>query len=450
LLPPLVLALFGLKPLGPLKDPDAFWHIIAGEHLLETGQFVLNDPFGAATEKQWILNQWLPEVVMHWMDAAYGLPGVAWLLCLGSLLVGLSVLSACRRGTSPLVSALVLALTFVALSGSLSPRPQLVTFALAAITTSAWLRTRSDGRIRWWLVPVTWLWACSHGMWFVGPVIGSLIVVGTLLERRTTMVQAGRMALVPVLSVVAAGLTPVGPRLYTSPLQVGGVTAYISEWQRPGLGDPATLAALALVLPVVIHLMRSARREWAIVVLTMFALVLVLTWSRTVGLGAVILAPLAATAIQDLVGQPIPGTLSRERLAVASAGLGSLLVAALLVPTVAAAPAIGPNDLDAALAQLPPGSIVCNDQTDGGWLMLQHPGLRPTMDTRVELYSVDHIEAYLRFMAGDAEWQAYPNRVGCTYAVLPVDAAVVPLMRATREWSLVGQAQSYVLLRSSR
>jgi hypothetical protein len=196
--------------------------------------------------------------------------------------------------------------------------------------------------------------------------------------------------------------------------------------------------------------MRSARREWAIVVLSMVAVVLVLTWSRTVGLGAVILAPLAATAIQDLVGQPIPGTLRRERLAVASAGLGSLLVAALLVPTVAAAPAIGPNGLDAALTRLPTGSVVCNDQADGGWLMLQHPGLRPTMDTRVELYSVDHIEAYLRFMAGDAEWQAYPNRVGCTYAVLPVDAAVVPLMRATREWSLVGQAQSYVLLRSSR
>jgi hypothetical protein len=72
------------------------------------------------------------------------------------------------------------------------------------------------------------------------------------------------------------------------------------------------------------------------------------------------------------------------------------------------------------------------------------------MDTRVELYSVDHIEAYLRFMAGDAGWQAYPDRVGCTYAVLPLDAAVVPVMRGSGEWSLVGQAQCYVLLRSSR
>jgi hypothetical protein len=450
LLPPLVLALFVLKPLGPVKDPDALWHVVAGEHLVATGQFVLKDPFGASTDKQWILNQWLPEVLMHWADAAYGLPGVAWLLCLGSLLVGLSVLIACRRRSAPLVSALVLALAFVALSGSLSPRPQLVTFALATVTTSAWLLTRSDGRRRWWLVPMTWLWACSHGMWFVGPVIGSLVVLGMLLERRTTMAQAARLALVPVLSVVAAGLTPVGPRLFTSPFQVGGVTAYISEWQRPGLGDPAVLAALALVLPVVIHVLRGARREWAIVLLAVLALVLVLTWSRTVGLGAVILAPLAASAIQELVSQPMPGVLRRERLAVAAAGLGSLLVAALLVPTVAAAPAIGPNGLDAALTRLPTGSVACNDQADGGWLMLRHPGLRPTMDTRVELYSVEHIKAYLRFMAGDAGWQAYPDRVGCTYAVLPVDAAVVPFMRATGEWSQVGQAQGYVLLRSSR
>jgi hypothetical protein len=448
LLPPLVLALFALKPLGPVKDPDAFWHVVAGEHVVETGQFVLHDPFGAATEKQWILNQWLPEVLMHWMDAVFGLSGVAWLLCLGSLLVGMSVLVACRRRSSALVSALVLALTFVALSGSLSPRPQLVTFALAAVTTSAWLLTRSDGRTRWWLVPMTWLWACSHGMWFVGPLIGSLVVLGMLLERRATMARAARLVMVPVLSVVAAGLTPVGPRLFASPFQVGGVTAFISEWQRPGLGDPALSAALALGLPVMILLLRGRRKEWTTLLLVVFALGLVSTWSRTVGLGAVILAPLAAKAVQELVSQPVPGVARRERVVMASTGLVSLLVAALLVPTVAAAPAIGPNGLNADLTRLPDGSVLCNDQADGGWLMLQHPGLRPTMDTRVELYSVEHIKAYLGFMAGDAGWQAYPDRVGCTYAVLPVDAAVVPVMRATGEWSVARQAQSYVLLRS--
>ncbi|GAA2490524.1 hypothetical protein [Terrabacter carboxydivorans] len=450
LLPPLVIALFALKPLGPVKDPDAFWHVVAGEHLLSTGQFVLDDPFGAATEKTWILNQWLPEVLMQWAHAAYGLPGVAWLLCLGSVLVGLAVLGACRRRSSPLVSALVLALTFVALSGSLSPRPQLVTFALSAVTSSAWLLTRDDGRARWWLIPLTWLWACSHGMWFVGPVIGATVIVGMALERRVSVRGAARLGLVPLLSVAAAALTPVGPRLFSSPFQVEGVTAYISEWQRPSLTEPATLAALSLVVPIVVRLRRRWRQEWTAVLLGALALVLVTSWSRTVGLGAVILAPLTAKAIQDLLSEPAPDRPRRERGAVTAFALGSLLLAALLLPTVAATPGIGPNGLDEALNRLPAGTVVCNDQADGGWIMLQHPGLRPTMDTRVELYTVDHIKAYLGFMAADAGWRNYAARVGCSYALLPVKLPVLEAMRTTGGWSLVEQTQGYSLLRCGR
>ena len=193
-LPPLVLALLTLKPLGPIKDPDAYWHIVAGEHLVQTGQFVLDDPFGAATEKVWILNQWLPEVLMHWAHTAYGLPGVAWLLCLGPSSSGSRCMPHADAGRPRSSRRSSLAVAFVALSGSLSPRPQLVTFALAAVTTSTWLLTREDGRARWWLVPLTWLWACSHGMWFIGPVIGGVVVVGMLARAAGVRAPAGRLA----------------------------------------------------------------------------------------------------------------------------------------------------------------------------------------------------------------------------------------------------------------
>ncbi len=446
-MPALTLALFALKPLGPLKDPDAFWHVVAGEHLTQTGQFVLDDPFGAATEKVWILNQWLPEVLMHWAHAACGLPGVAWLLCLGSLLVGVAVYAACRRRSTALVSAVVLAVTFAALSGSLSPRPQLVTFALAAVTMSTWLLTREDGRARWWLVPLTWLWACSHGMWFIGPVLGGVVVVGMLLERRLSIAEGARLAMVPVLSVAVAALTPVGPRLFSSPLQVSGVTGMISEWQPPGLTDPGLLAALLLVAVVIVDQVVRGREEWTVALLAVLALVLAVTWSRTVGLAAVMLAPLAALALQRLTREEGSAVPRRERVAVLlSSGL-SLVLAAVLAPVAAASPRIGPNELDAALDRLPTGTVVCNDQSDGGWLMLRHPGLRPTMDTRVELYSMERIKAYLDFVAAEPGWQDYADQVGCTYAALPVHAPVVAAMRASGSWVLVEQAGGYVLLR---
>ena len=445
-LPSLVLALFALKPLGPVKDPDAYWHVVAGEHLVQTGQFVLDDPFGAATDKVWILNQWVPEVLMHWAHAAYGLPGVAWLLCLGSLLVGVAVYAACRRRSSALVSAVVLAVTFVALSGSLSPRPQLVTFALAAVTTSTWILTREDGRARWWLVPLTWLWACSHGMWFIGPVLGGVVVLGMFLERRLSLGEAARLAVVPALSVGVAALTPVGPRLFTSPFQVGGVTGMISEWQPPHLTDPGLAAALLLVVVVVVDQVVRRSEEWTIALLTVVALLLAVTWSRTTGLAAVVLAPLAAMAIQRVTRQAVPDVPRRERVAVLVSGVASLVLAGLVAPAAAASPGIGPNGLDAALDRLPAGTVVCNDQTDGGWLMLRHPGLRPTMDTRVELYTVERIRAYLVFVAGEPGWQDYAVQVGCTYAVLPADAPVVAAMRAAGQWTMVEPSGGYLVL----
>jgi hypothetical protein len=158
---------------------------------------------------------------------------------------------------------------------------------------------------------------------------------------------------------------------------------------------------------------------------------------------------LAAEAIQRSTRQLAEPVAARERGAVNVAGVLSLVLAAIAAPAIAASPAIGPNDLDSDLAALPAGTVVCNDQSDGGWLMLRHPGLRPTMDTRVELYSIDHIQGYLGFMAAGPGWESYPERMGCAYAVLHSEAAVVPQMRVTGDWAVVQQSPGYVLLRSS-
>ena len=47
-------------------------------------------------------------------------------------------------------------------------RPQVISYLLVAVTVGAWLRTRDDGRLRWWLVPLAWVWAMLHGMWPIG------------------------------------------------------------------------------------------------------------------------------------------------------------------------------------------------------------------------------------------------------------------------------------------
>ena len=58
-------------------------------------------------------------------------------------------------------------------------RVQLVSFVLFAVTLHACIGMVRDRRPRWWLVPVFWLWACCHGLWIFGLLIGLVWLIGT-------------------------------------------------------------------------------------------------------------------------------------------------------------------------------------------------------------------------------------------------------------------------------
>ena len=55
---------------------------------------------------------------------------------------------------------------------------------LFAVVTGAALATVDDGRPRWWVVPLTWVWACTHGTWILGIAMTALVACAGLLDRR--------------------------------------------------------------------------------------------------------------------------------------------------------------------------------------------------------------------------------------------------------------------------
>ena len=190
MLPGAVVVLLTLWVLRPIQDPDTFWHLAAGDRLRETWAFSGPDPWSNSSTNVWVLHEWLPELLMSWTQQLLGLAGVAWLHSLAVAILALALWVACRRRASLLISAVVMAVTAIAMSGSLTPRPHLVTFILTVVSVDAWLRSARDGRARWWLVPLTWVWACSHGMWFIGIVIGVVTLLGLALDR-TQPVKTG-------------------------------------------------------------------------------------------------------------------------------------------------------------------------------------------------------------------------------------------------------------------
>jgi len=167
----------------PVKDVDVWWHLKAGQFVLNGGAFVGPDPWVPFASRPFILNQWLPEVIAFKGYTWFGLPAVAWLRCVAILLI-LSAILWCTRRVADTVPALITALAaLVGTGGSLSERPQLVSFILLAVWVGAWWRTAEDLRPRWWLIPLTWVWACSHGMWITGIGVGVIVICGLILDK---------------------------------------------------------------------------------------------------------------------------------------------------------------------------------------------------------------------------------------------------------------------------
>ena len=157
----------------------------------------------------------------------FGLPGVAWLF--GALFLGfvVALYVVCRRQAEALPATVATGLAVIGATAQLSARPQVVTLIMLVFVVGAWFRAERTGKAPWVLIPLTWLWATAHGMWTLGVVVGIVWCVGLLLDRAVDRRAALRMLAVPVLSVVAACLTPIGPALLGT--QAGGGRAHAAD-----------------------------------------------------------------------------------------------------------------------------------------------------------------------------------------------------------------------------
>jgi hypothetical protein len=435
--------------LRAISDPDTFWHLRLGEDILDARSVAtVTEPWSSISSQPWVPTQWLTEAVLAVAEDVGGLPAVAWVFTVALLVLVVLVQRSARHVADTVPAAFSTGLTILAMSASLSPRPHMATYLLLSVTLLAWLRTIDDLRPRWWLVPVTWVWAMSHGMWFIGPVVGLAVVCGLLLDRRVTGSGALRLTIVPLGSVVAAALTPVGPALLAAPFAVAGVGDFITEWQPPSFREPGPAVAALMVAAVVVSWSRSNRRApWAEVALLLIAAAWILLATRTVALGALIVSPLVARTLQDLIGRERRDPSRLETWSLQVVAVAIACVAALVVPQTAADPANVPTALNTELQRLPSGAVVFNDYKLGGWLRWQHPRLEPVVDGMTEAYSVEHLQDFGRVQAVAADWQATLDEWEPAAALVQAGSPVATALVERRGWHSVGVEGGYVLLK---
>jgi hypothetical protein len=436
--PGLLIAFLTVRTAAPLRDQDTFWHLASGRDLLDRWTFIGPDPLSHFTTGQWVRHAWLPDIIFAETRALGGNRLVALLLPLMTALVLVTLYLALRSRTAGvLLSCLLLAVVFIGMSGSLSARPQVISFGFTAAVTALWLRGADRGRPPWVVIPLTWLWASCHGLWLLSPLIGGAVTLGMVIGRRDGRTTI-RCAAVVVGSVAVAALTPVGPALLTAPFQVGRITPYVQEWQPPGVLSAPVLAVAVLVGATL--LAWAARRRpglWGEVLLLAACVPLTATARRTAGMAAIIAAIVAARALQEAL--PLHRDRFRRAEAAALACSAVLGVALSWLVLAASPPTQGfPDALSPQLAALPRGTTVCNEYEVGSWLLAEHPGLVPVLDGRTELFTPADLDAALSRSTSVAPWGALVSSSGCTAALVPTSGPGSLWFAAHPPWRFVG------------
>ncbi len=168
--------------LGGISSPDTWWHLAAGEWILEHGEIPRTDPFTyASAEAEWIDLHWGFQLALRGLQGDAGLPGVV-VARAASVAATLGLLLfRFGRGAGLHAAAPCVLLLAVAGNHRWLARPDVVSHALLV----GMLVLLVDPRKRrvWWILPLQLLWVNLQGTFVLGIAMVASFLAGELLLR---------------------------------------------------------------------------------------------------------------------------------------------------------------------------------------------------------------------------------------------------------------------------
>ncbi|WP_158647933.1 hypothetical protein [Nocardioides houyundeii] len=427
---------------APVTNTDTYFHLRMGREFLDGWSARSPGTLSQFSTADWVPTQWLGQVGYAAFEQWFGLSGVAWLAGALILAFALTVFLVARAHSSLLVASLITPLTVGSTAPFLSSRPQVASYLFVVLTVGAWLRYRETGAAPWWLVPLTWLWAMVHGMWPVGPALGVLCLLGLALDRApqasTRRTSRRKALLVPVLSLLAAGLTPVGPALYGGVLRVGNISEYFAEWAPTDFTEVAPALTASVLLLWLVLALRAGSVPWTELGLGVVAAGWLVYSQRTVPLGAAMLVPLLAQRMQRVL--PDRPSVGRLEVGVAAGGFVAALAGlALAVPFTSDQPVEVPRAQDQLLRALPPGTGLLNEWDEGGHDVWRYPDLQVVMHGYGDMFTDDELERNVDLLKLAPGWDESLRELGVTHALLYTDGVLTYALTNDKGWRVIEQ-----------
>lgn len=419
-----------------LAESDTFWQVRAGLLTLDQGAIPSTDPFSWTVPGQpWTLNSWGFNVLAAGAYRAGGLPAVA-LVCaaMSAAAFGLVLVLARRLGASAAITGTFVLFTWPLLLQWLSARPQLVDY-IAVLALVLLLHRLVAGHSAAVILPaigvLTIVWVNLHAAALFGiAVIGATTVL--VFARRSTRPRTGSCLGALAIAGACALANPYGADLLHQTLQVQSASAgVVTEWDRIDPADPAQMGILILGLAA---LAVAARRKDAVFTAAIGVAV--------AGSGAAIrilpiLLLLALPVLAAAVSHPVVLRYLHSRRAVLIPG-AVLAVGVLAVLTAMRLGDVGrpdPGRYSSAVVQaIPAGCKVFNSYELGGFVLLERPDVKVSLDSRNDLYGPERVLAYKQVLDGKGDPDRYLGGADCV--LIPPATGLARDLAGNQAWEL--------------
>jgi hypothetical protein len=238
-----------LLSLFAIRNNDIWWHMAVGKRLVETGEWITNDPFlFSLPEIPWVPHAWLSEIVLYGIHAWYSPVGlIVFRAVIVAIIFLLLFLQLRKLGVSFTLASPFVLLVLLNAHSRFIVRPHLFGYLLVVILVGWLLSPRSREGVRFFVFPAILqvLWVNLHASFYIGPCIVFLFYLGEWINARLSFLKPGfggapappkRVALLLLLMIAVSFVNPSPLEMVIQPLSGENIellTEYNLEWRSP-------------------------------------------------------------------------------------------------------------------------------------------------------------------------------------------------------------------------